>query len=104
MSTEAGVEADLSATAWLSVEDGSGLYGGVEHFFEADGLGAELDFVAGIAFGFAAFVFDGEGDVIAKFNDIGLTSESELEGVEAETAGDAETWAGFAAWGVGAFV
>lgn len=110
-------ELDLGSTARLTVEECAIADFATKHFFEAEGLGAELDFVAGVAFGFAAFVFDGEGSPqtgevgewdavggLVEFDDVGLTGEAELEGVEAEAAGGADTWATFGTWGVGAFV
>lgn len=110
-------ELDLGSTARLTVEECAIADFATKHFFEAEGLGAELDFVAGVAFGFAAFVFDGEGSPqtgkvgewdavggLVEFDDIGLTGEAEFEGVEAEAAGGADTWATFGTWGVGAFV
>ncbi len=110
-------ELDLGSTARLTVEQSAIADFATKHFFQTEGLGAELDFVAGVAFGFAAFVFDGEGSPqtgkvgewdavggLVEFDDIGLTGEAEFEGVEAEAAGGADTWATFGTWGVGAFV
>ena len=110
-------ELDLGSTAGLTVKESAIADLATKHFFETEGLGAELNFVAGIAFGFATFVFDGEGspqtgevgerDTVGgfvEFDDVGLTGEAELKGVEAEAAGGADTWATFGTWGVGAFV
>lgn len=50
-------EVDLLTPAGLSIENGAGGDGGVQHFFEAEGLCTELYPVAVIGFGASAFVF-----------------------------------------------
>lgn len=71
------VEGDWGATFSFSVkEEGLGDFY-VEHFFEAEGLGAELDFVGGVGFGFSAFVFDGDDRaVFVEFDDVALAAEA----------------------------
>ena len=54
------VEDDGSAEGFAVEERALG-HGNAEPFLEAGGLGAELSFVPGGGFGFAAFVFDGAG-------------------------------------------
>ena len=56
-----GVERDLGTAAVLAVEECAGGDGDAEFFFEAQGLGAELNFVPSVGLGAAALVFDGEG-------------------------------------------
>ena len=110
-------EGDFGSAAALAVVKRTVVDLGIEHFFETEGLGAELDFVAGIELGLAAFVFDGEGAPTAfesgeldavggfvKFDDVGLPSEAEAEGVDTEAARSADAWAAFGTGLVGAFV
>ena len=56
-----GVKFDRGAAAGDAVEECSRGDGDAEDFFEAERLGAELHFVAGVRLGFTALVFDGEG-------------------------------------------
>ncbi len=78
------VEEDFSPVLAFDVEDGTGGYGDAEHFFEAHGLSAELDFVVVPTSFFAAFEIDGVGDserssivVAAEFNEVGFASNSQ---------------------------
>jgi hypothetical protein len=56
-------ELNLTAGLALFVVDGAAGHDGVEHFLEAEGLGAELDVVVVPASLAAAFVLDGQGDL-----------------------------------------
>ena len=58
---EGGGEGNGDAAAGAVVEDFAVGDGGVEHFFEAEGLGAELDLVVVPLSFLAVFVFDGDG-------------------------------------------
>lgn len=102
----------FAAAGFAVVERAGGDFDG-EHFFEAEGLGAELHGVDVVGFGVAAFVFDGEGawrgggwrgGVAVEFDDVSHALESVAAGLEWEGAGDADAGAGFAAAGVRAFV
>lgn len=75
----------------------------LEHLFETEGLGAQLNLVATASLGPSPFVLDGprlpealfspQGDAGrrgAKLNHVGLASQPEAEGVQTEAAGDSE--------------
>lgn len=53
-----GIEGDFGAAAFLAVVEVADGDFEVEHFLKTHGLGAELDFVGAMGFGFATFVFD----------------------------------------------
>ena len=75
--------------------------GGLEHFFQAESLGADLDFVGAVGLGFAAFVFDGsEGAVAVLFDDVADSAEIVYFGRDVEVAQDGAGGTVF----VGAFV
>lgn len=96
-------EIDRRAAARLAVVEGTGGDGNVEHFFEAEGLGAELDFVPLAGFGFAAFVLYGEGWGFAgfgEFDNVGDAGKAKAEAANGEGADDAGAMFGF----VGAMV
>lgn len=81
----------------------------MEHFFEADGLRAELDFVDGLGLGTAALVFDGERlpravGLTVKFDDIGDAVEAESNGLQRKRASDAQIAPRLGRTIVGAFV
>lgn len=102
---EFGVDGDGSAALGFAVEEEGFGNGDGEHFFEAEGLGAELDFVGAVAFRFAALVFDGDDAPVAvEFDDVGLAVESETVAGEVEAAGGSQAGAGFGGAVVGALV
>lgn len=102
---ELGGEGDVLAAACGAVEEGAGGDGDAEHFFEAEGLGAELEGVGGVFFGAAAFVFDGEGrGALAELDGVGLANEAKAFGDEPEAAAGADAVADFVAGLVDAFV
>jgi len=72
-----GVEDDLVAFGGGGVVDEAGRDAEAEHFFEAKGLGAELDVVVDPAAGAAFFVFDGAG----------LGDTGGIDGIAAEATG-----------------
>jgi len=106
---EGGVKGDGRASLALAVEEESVGNGEVEHFLEAEGLGAELDFVGLVALGFAAFVFDGDDlgvccgrdahAPLVEFDDVALAGEAEDGGGDGQGTGDADTGTGFV-WAV----
>ena len=61
LGSQMSVKFDRGSAAGDTVEECAGGDGDAENFFEAEGLGAELHFVAGVGLGFTALVFDGEG-------------------------------------------
>ena len=63
LGAEFGSERDLASRLTLLVIDRAAEDGGSEHFFEAKGLGAELDVVVVPAALLTAFVFDGRHDL-----------------------------------------
>jgi hypothetical protein len=79
-----------------------------EHFFEAKGLGAELDVVVGPAARGAFFVFNraGLGDaggidgIAADLDEVGLPREAEGIGEERQSAKQFPAGAVLVAWGV----
>ena len=88
---------------------GEGGDGGFDHFFEAKGLGAELHFVGGVGFWFAAFVFDRDDFLVVRsgaveLDDVALAGESVNEGADGHAAGDADVVARFVAAVMGALV
>ena len=90
------VEDDVAATFGQGVEDGPGGDGDAQHFFQADGLAAELDLVVVPASAFAALVFDGEGRVGAagvvgaEFDEVRDADDAQAMADEPEAAGGAE--------------
>ena len=102
LGAEGVVEGDIVAAVSRAVEERTGGDGGVQHFFEADRLRAELHGVDGFVLGAAAFVLDGEGapravGLAVKLDDIGDAMEAESGGLEGEGAGGAEIAARFGA-------
>lgn len=109
LGAEAVVEGDIVAAVRRAVEERAGGDSSVEHFFEADGLRAELYGVDGLVLGAAAFVFDGEGPpravrLAVKLDDIGHAVETKRGRLERQGAGGAEIAARFAAGLVGTVV
>ena len=89
------------------MEDEAGGDVQAEHFFEAEGLGAELDMVVGPAAGGAFFVFDGAGlgdaaggGIAADLDEVGFTGEAERGGEHGQGAEEFPAGAVFVAWGV----
>jgi hypothetical protein len=106
---EGVVEGDGGALAGFGVVDETLGNGEGEHFFEAEGLGAELDAVVDPTGGAAGFVFDGAGfeDAsagFADFDDVGLAGEAEPIGPQGEGAEEFPAGAVFEAGQVGVFV
>jgi hypothetical protein len=112
--SELGVERDGGAAAVLAVEECAGVDDDREFFFEAEGLGAELNFVPLVRFRAAAFVFDREGlppagaaveldsvwvagRGLVEFDDVGFAREAKAHRLDAEAARDDDSGAGFGA-------
>ena len=87
------VECDIEAAAFLAVKKRAGGNRTMQHFFEAERLGAELHGVADIFLGFAAFIFDRKrlptagivrqgaaGRAAVKFDGVGLPAQAEPRG------------------------
>lgn len=106
---EGGIEGDEGALMGFGVVDHAFWDGDAEHFFEAEGLGAELDAVVEPARFFAGFVFDGAGGgdaavVFLDFDEVGFADEAEAIGPEGEGAEEFPAGAVFEAWEVGVLV
>lgn len=102
---ELGGEGYVLSAAGGAVEEGSGRNSHAEHFFEAEGLGAELKGVDVVFLGASVLVFDGEGwGVLAELDGIGLADEPEALGDELEAAAGADAVADFVTGFVNAFV
>lgn len=96
---------DLGAAAFFTVVEVAGGDGGMEHFLQAHRLGAELDLIGTVAFGFAAFVFHGSNRAVGmKLDDIALAADAETHRADAEIARDAHTVADFRWTVVSAFM
>ena len=76
------------------------------HFFEAQGLGAELDFVGAVGFGAAAFVYDGFQTACGKvvFHHVKDAADAEPFGGYVDAALEADAFAGFGFAGIDALV
>jgi hypothetical protein len=101
---ERGIEGDLGSAARLAIKEIAHRDGGTEHFFEAQGLRAELDFIGLMRFGLAAFIFDGPRAVATEFDDIRAAGNAITERAEAEAAADADAVAQFDRIGIGVIV
>lgn len=98
---QCGIEGDFGSPAGLTVVEVAARDVGVHGFFDAESLGAELDFVCAVSFGFAPFVFHREDRAIfVKFHDVADPVEMERGRADRKPAGGADAGAGF----VGAFV
>jgi hypothetical protein len=77
---EFGAEVDLDTAFCETVVDEAVGDLRVKHFFKAEGLCAELNFICTVGLWFSSFVFDGY-DVAGfiKFYDVALARESQLE-------------------------
>jgi len=96
------VEFDGQAAARLAVEERAVRHGDVQHLFDAQRLGAELDFIGVVRFGPAAFVLDRERrddlfSAIGERDTIGHAGKAKLQRAQGDTARDARVAAGFAA-------
>jgi hypothetical protein len=96
------VEVHFEAAAGLAVEERAPGHGLAEHFFQAQGLSAELDLVRTVGFGAAALVFDGIGEPGAgvffgavELDDVRLSREAEPEAAQRQAADDPEVPSGF---------
>lgn len=88
---EGFIKGNLGAAARYPVEEKAfgNRYG--EHLFEAEGLGAELDFIGAVGFGLSAFVFDGDDESIGmELHDIALTGQPEVIRADGEGSGGAD--------------
>ena len=109
-SPELGVEDDIEAVAGLSVKEGARGNGDSQHLFQTESLGAELDLIGAMTFGFAALVLYGEGLPGAgyarqgcsgravrhamKFDDIRPAGKPEAQVAKRQPASDAQVAAG----------
>jgi hypothetical protein len=100
---QSGGELNLHATARLAIKDGAARHVAVEHFFEANRLGAELDEVAVGGLTDAALVLHREGPG-AKFDHVGTTRETKTATGQQETTHGAEIVAANLAGKVGTLV
>lgn len=96
-------ERDGDAAARTPVEDFTLLNGLAGHFFQAEGLGAELDLVVVPFALLAVFVFDGQEHVAIGFYEVGEACYLQAVGPDPEAAVDgAPLVVGFVADAVGA--
>ena len=100
------VEGDFLSSMLLSVVEMSRRDACLEHFLQAEGLGAELDFVRPMGFGLAALILDGKNaSVVPKFHYITLAGDAERKGADGEAALNAHARASLGLVGiVGALV
>ncbi len=106
---QGGIHGDEGSLLGFGVEDEAFGDGNAEHFFEAEGLGAELDAVIEPLGFFAGFVFDGAGFGdgalgFFDFDDVGFAVEAEGVGPDGECAEEFPTGAVFEAGEVSVFV
>lgn len=105
---QGGVESYGCAALFLAVKQeafGDGTFGDLENFFQAEGLGAELDFVSAVGLRFTAFVFDGDdASVLMNFDDVADAGEAVCCRSDGQASCDAYAGAGFAFTGVGTLV
>lgn len=72
-----------------------------EAFFQADGLGAELNFVGAVSFGTSAFVFDGyDVSALVDFDDVADTAKAMCVGPDWKAASYTNSGASLALAGV----
>jgi hypothetical protein len=88
-----GVEDNLAPAFGFDVEDGASWDFDAEHFFEAKGLGAELNFIVIPLASPAAFIFDGIR-LGMKLDEVGDADEPKAIGAQPQTTNDAATGIG----------
>ena len=93
------------AATRLTVEEKTFRYAGVQGFFDAQGLGAELDLIGAMGLGLAPLVFNhGDMAVLMKLDHITDAMYGQSGGANGEAAGDADAGAGFVRAVMGAIV
>lgn len=75
------IERDRMPSTFLPVKKGPFVNTNTQHLFQTERLGAELHLITAVLFGPTSFVFDGGNPPVAvKFDDIGLTAQTETHG------------------------
>lgn len=88
------IENHLGAAPGLAVEEVAMGNSQAQAFLQTKGLGAELDFVGLVGFGFAAFVFDGKhGAVGMEFHHVADAMDGEAFRADGQATSDADAGA-----------